>query len=194
MEGYSVRATADTLGITPRTLRRWIAAGEVAGAWQEPGKRGPVWRVPQSAMSELRNRVARDAEPIPVIEPIPVAEPVDPVVVPPDQEQQLKAPQQLAAPRGAVSIIEAMTAATTAAADRERALLERAIDDQSDTIAHLRALLERADAQLAAEREAHAATRRELSQVRELLGLRTRPTVPLRVIHGGDDGATGDGE
>lgn len=190
MKWYSVAAVADTLGITPRTLRRWIAAGDVPGAEQVQGRRGPAWRVPAAAIDQLRNRCARDAEPLPVVERAPEVRPVELDDAPVSQpaEQQLA----IADSSALLGLIEAVQASATVAAERERqaservsAAWQRTIDDQGDTIAHLRAQLEQAADALQAEREAHALTRGELAQAREWLGLRTRPTVPLRVVEGG---------
>ncbi len=83
---------------------------------------------------------------------------------------------------GVLELLHAMQRATGEAATRERQAgatvadaLRGTIDDQADTIAHLRAMLED-------ERETHAATRREVEKLRGTLGTRTRSTVPLRVL------------
>ena len=68
MHNYSVKSAADALGIAPRTLRRWITAGEVEGAEQVNTRNGPAWRIPRAALEQLRNRTARDVEAVPVID------------------------------------------------------------------------------------------------------------------------------
>jgi len=190
--GYSVKASADKLGITPRTLRRWIKAGDGVGAWQEKTKHGDAWRIPADALDQLRNRCAHDVETVPTIERESAEVQPFEDTAPPANETGV----QLAPLDGAgamLALIEAVQASTTAAADREREASareteawRRTIDDQADTVAHLRQMLELAEQALADERFAHADTRREVSLLRTMLGTRTRPTVPLRVVEGGE--------
>lgn len=208
MKSYSVKACADVLGLAPRTLRRWLAAGDVPGAHQVDGKHGAAWRIPADALDALRNRVAVDVDPIPVVE------------LGGQGDHQARAEHtgtttgdahghdlhlqrlggQVDHYGKAVALLAAVQAATSEAVERERTAaravadaMQRTIDDQARTIADQAAsvaslyqLVDGAQAMLRDERQAHAHTRGELGQLRGQLGLRTRTTVPLRVIDGGE--------
>ena len=205
MREYSVKATADALDIHPRTLRRWIAAGQVKGAYQVKGKVGPVWRIPADALDALRDRVARDVEPIPPIDPVRCDDHSDATdsdareLAPSDSFAQAVAlldrvqamsdkAAELATERERKAAGEVADALRQTIADQGNAIetLQRTVTAQEGQINTLQGLVSAAHDSLREERQAHDATRRERNQLRLKLGLRTRPTTPLRIIEGGE--------
>ncbi|HEX6537493.1 MAG TPA: helix-turn-helix domain-containing protein [Gemmatimonadaceae bacterium] len=50
-EWLSTREAAARLGLHPHYLRRLLARGRLPGAVREDTPRGPVWRIPESAVA-----------------------------------------------------------------------------------------------------------------------------------------------
>lgn len=62
----SIHEAAQHLGVSDKTLRRWIKAGKLP-AFQATGPYGPTWRIPLSALQTAQQ----------VIDVVPVNRPVD---------------------------------------------------------------------------------------------------------------------
>ncbi|MCY0880302.1 MAG: helix-turn-helix domain-containing protein [Firmicutes bacterium] len=63
----SIHEAAQHLGVSDKTLRRWIKAGKLP-AFQEEGPYGPMWRIPATALQTAQQ----------VIDVVPVNRPVEP--------------------------------------------------------------------------------------------------------------------
>lgn len=170
----------------PRTIRRHLSGGDIPGAEKVQGPHGETWTVGDDGLSVLRNKLAKTLEPLPTVEPVRVAtvqaDDSSDNARNDDSGTQLDVQQLGANGATLLALVEAVQASASAAAERERtasaresAAWQRTIDDQGDTIAHLRQLLESTDAALQLERA-------EVARLRAMLGLRTRATVPLRVV------------
>lgn len=66
-DGLNIREAAEQLGVSPRTVRRWIRDGKIQAA-KVPGPYGPEWRIPAEAVSTAQHvidvvRVERPNEP-----------------------------------------------------------------------------------------------------------------------------------
>lgn len=178
---YTAAQVARALSVNPRSVRRWIAAGQVPGARQVDSAAGSTWYVPASSLDQLRSRVAHAAQ---VVAPVlPVAAP--PVDVP-DGSQLAQVP----------------ASADSSGGDVVRALLAHhgaALDALRDQLAHQRddALWWRCEAldaqqQLAQVRQQLDAAQLDLAQLRAVVAHHQRETVPvgqlrqqLRAIDGG---------
>ena len=206
MRSYSVKATAAALGVEPRTVRRWIAAGQVEGAQQVQTPTGPAWTVPLAAVEALRSRVARTVEPMPQL-----ADP--PVQV--EHSPGFAGPPHAAKPEGVALAVQLdsqagqLGAALVALASQQAAAIaaqarqvEAARDDSlwwRCEALDLRQQLDQVRAQLAAAQVEAAQLRAQLAQVegqaaqlRAVVEHHQRPTVPLahlraqlRAVEGG---------
>jgi len=52
-EHLTVAETAAALGVSIRTVRRWVKDGTLAGAVRLPGRGGGEWRIPQATIDRL---------------------------------------------------------------------------------------------------------------------------------------------
>ncbi len=176
LQSYTVKATATALGVDPRTVRRWIAAGQAPGAQQVQTVTGPAWMLPLATVEALRSKVARLVEPVPQVEPVHRSPQVE--------AQQVQQPAPLA-----VHQLDTQAGQLGAMLGTLRA----ALDSQAATIAGQLGLLEAArddalwwrcealDArqQLDQVRAQLAAAQVELAQLRAVVERHTRPTVTL---------------
>ena len=172
LQSYTVKATAAALGVDPRTVRRWITAGQAPGAQQVQTATGPAWMLPLATVEALRSKVARVVELVPQVEPV-------------HRSPQLEAqPAPLA-----VHQLDSQAGQLGAVLTTLRA----ALDSQATTIAGQLGQVEaaREDAlwwrcealdarqQLDQVRAQLAAAQVELAQLRAVVGHHTRATVPL---------------
>lgn len=193
MRSYSVKATAAALGVEPRTVRRWIAAGQVEGAQQVQTPTGPAWTVPLAAVEALRSKVARTVEPVPQLADPPVQVEHSPGFAGPSQAAQpegVALAVQLDSQAGQLGAALVALASQQAAAIAAQARQVEAARDDSlwwrCEALDLRQQLEQARAQLAAAQVEAAQLRAQLAQVegqaaqlRAVVERHQRPTVPL---------------
>jgi Skp family chaperone for outer membrane proteins len=185
---YTVDQAAKAVSKSPRTVRRWIAAGLVE-AEAMPGKLGPRYSLTRQHLDQLRTFAARDAEPGGLVAE-PAAEPA---------EQQTAALSQLAPAPAPALDLAGLVGAVAAAITSERQAVEHSAGQQLDaerrghaaTIAAMRAQLdaERRRADDAADSTAHARAllddalalvaelRRQLNTARQ--ATTTRATQPI---------------
>lgn len=52
----TTRDAAERLGVQPATVASWCADGRIPDAWKTGGGNGGEWRIPESALSEVRPR------------------------------------------------------------------------------------------------------------------------------------------
>lgn len=163
--GYTVEQAAQAVGCNPRTVRRHLAAGRLPGAIQQRTATGLAWRIPATALDQLRAHLTPqatlcDVEPEPAAStalaptPAPAQGPTDSVAL------------------AAVRIALESQAATIAG---QLAQLDAARDDalwwRCEAIG-LREQLDQARAQLSAAQV-------ELAHLRAIVELHHRPTIPL---------------
>lgn len=197
LRSYSVKAAAAALGVEPRTVRRWIAAGQVEGAHQVQTPTGPAWTVPLAAVEALRSKVARTVEPVPQLEDPPVQVEHSPGSAgqPAQLEGQAAKPEGVAlavqldsqAGQLGAALVELATQQAAAIAAQARQV-EAARDDSlwwRCEALDLRQQLDQVRAQL-------AAAQLEAAQLRAVVEHHQRPTVPLahlraqlRAVEGG---------
>jgi hypothetical protein len=113
--------------LSNRTLRRRLAAGEVAGAYKVPGGKGEEWRIPADALDALgyerqTNRPAVPETPPPPPEPTPAERLAGQLADLLDRETKAleSARDMYAEARADAARLEAELAASKRDADRER--------------------------------------------------------------------------
>lgn len=172
LQSYTVKATAAALGVDPRTVRRWITAGQAPGALQVQTSTGPAWMLPLATVEALRSKVARVVELVPQVEPVHSSPQVEALPAPLTVHQLDSQAGQLGAVLGTLRAALDSQATTIAGqlgqveAAREDALWWRceALDARQQ--------LDQVRAQLAAAQV-------ELAQLRAIVGHHSRATVPL---------------
>lgn len=166
---YSVKAAAHALGVDPRTVRRWITAGQAPGAQQVQTPTGPAWTLPLATVEALRSKVARVVELVPQIEPVHRAQVEAHLALPPP------APAQGPTDTGALAAVRVALESQAATIAGQLAQLDAARDDalwwRCEAIG-LREQLDQARAELAAAQV-------ELVHLRRIVELHHRPTIPL---------------
>ena len=210
VRSYSVKATAAALGVEPRTVRRWIAAGQVEGAQQVQTPTGPAWTVPLAAVEALRSRVARTVEPVPQLADPPVQVEHSPGFAgPPQVEGHAPKPEGVALAVQLDSQAGQLGAALVALASQQAAAIaaqarqvEAARDDSlwwrcealdlRQQLEQARAKLEAANLEAVQLRAQLAQVEGQAAQLRAVVERHQRPTVPiahlraqLRAVEGG---------
>lgn len=191
LRSYSVKAAAAALGVEPRTVRRWIAGGQVEGAQQVQTPTGPAWTVPLAAVEALRSRVARTVEPVPQLADPPVQVEHSPgfAGLPPQVEGQAAKPEGVALAVQLDSQAGQLGAALVALASQQAAAIaaqarqvEAARDDSlwwRCEALDLRQQLAAAQVEAAQLRAQLAQVEGQAAQLRAVVEHHQRPTVTL---------------
>lgn len=188
LQQFSVKAAASSLNVTPRTVRRWIAAGIVQGAHQVDTPSGPAWYLPLAAVEGLRSRVAIEAQPVEAASRSPQAAQAPDSLAPLAQPPQFDS-GPLAASLGALHAALASQSATIEAQrhqlDLAQQIAERAQHDslwwRCETL-DARQQLDQARGDVAQLRQQLAAAQGEAAHFRAQVERHQRPTIPLAEI------------